>query len=81
MHKYTNSKRYGMTSVKSEFRAYEPEPVSVPEPFSQAISRPKPNRFLPGEKLLKKLNTNKQKMKPLDLKMIEKSISDILDNI
>jgi hypothetical protein len=79
MHKYNNLSKYGMTAVKSSFQAYEPEQPQQPEQM-QLVAPVKQNRFLPGERLLKKLN-KPSKSKPLDMKMIEKSISDILDTL
>ena len=81
MHKYNNSTNYGMTSVKTSFRAYEPEPERQPEQMQLVAPQKSPNRFLPGERLLKKLNKQNIKSKPLDMKMIEKSISEILDTL
>jgi hypothetical protein len=78
MHRYNNSSKYGFTAVKSEFKCSEPdEPVYEEEPV--AIQQKPTRKYLPGERLLKKLSQQEEKKKPLDMKIIEKSISEILD--
>ena len=80
MHRYNNKANYGFTSVRSEFKSYEPEPVYMEPMQPMEIQKPK-NRYLPGERLLKKLNQQEQKKKPLNMKVIEQSISEILDSL
>jgi hypothetical protein len=77
MHRYSNSKTYGFTAPQSYFKPYEAEPV---EPVA-IQQKPPPRRYLPGERLLQKLNKAEKKKKPLDMKTIEASISEILDSL
>ena len=55
----------------------------VPQPMESVLTTKQQTeskrRYLPGEKLLKKLSRQEEKKKPLDLRMLERSISDILD--
>jgi hypothetical protein len=81
MHRYNNNANYGFTSVRSAFKANEPEPMYDEEPIQEApapIKQPA-KRYLPGERLLKKLSKQAEKKKPLNMKILEKSISEILD--
>ena len=85
-HNYTNQQSYGFTAVSSVFipQCKPAEPDILPAPInaishSKAIlvhERPDKQR-LPGVTLLKKLHKSKQK-KTLDMKMIERSISEIV---
>jgi hypothetical protein len=87
-HCYNNEQNYGFTAVSSVFI-----PHHKPEPEAQQYSQPAPinaithykaaieeteKRRLPGVALLKKLTKSQRRDKPLDMKMIEKSISSIL---
>jgi hypothetical protein len=75
--RYSNKKNYGFTAPQSYFKPYEAEP-DEPVPIQQ---KPPPRRYLPGERLLQKLNKAEKKKKPLDMKTIEASISEILDSL
>jgi hypothetical protein len=76
MHRYGNEKKYGCTKARSFIQAQpEPEPEYEPEPV-QPRPEYRKSQYLPGERLLKTLNN--VKIKPLDLKTLEKSISEIL---
>jgi hypothetical protein len=54
----------------------ETEPECYDEP--PVVQKPK-NKYLPGQRLLKKLNQQDKKKKGIDMKTIESSISDILE--
>ena len=81
-HSYNNEHNYSFTAVSSVFVPYrKPEPEPEPAPIksithSKAVVQLTEKRRLPGVALLKKLS--KSRDKPLDMKMIEKSISSIL---
>ena len=78
MHRYNNSANYGFTSVRSEFKTNEPEPV-YNEPVAPRQNTQPVRRYLPGERLLTKLSQQEEKKKPLNMAILEKSISEILD--
>jgi hypothetical protein len=84
MHKYANQKNYAFTSPSLNFKRYEP-PVEVPQQQTQApqaqTQAQRVKFYLPGERLLKKLNKAEEKKKPLNMRIIEQSISDILDTL
>jgi hypothetical protein len=85
-HCYNNEQNYGFTAVSSVFIPHhkpEPEAQQYSQPASiNAITHYKieetEKRRLPGVALLKKLTKSQRRDKPLDMKMIEKSISSIL---
>jgi hypothetical protein len=90
MHKYSNTKRYAFNAVRSNFtehKEHEPEPESEfePENFPPPPKLTRETKYLPGERLLKSINKTKIKKGkagipfPLDLKILERSISSIVN--
>ena len=80
MHRYSNNANYGFTAVRSVFKANEPKPMyDEPVLASPQQDTQRVRRYLPGERLLKKLNQQEEKKKPLNMAILEKSISEILD--
>ena len=88
MHKYNNTKRYAFNAVRSNFTEHkepEPEPEFEPENFPPPPKLTRATQYLPGERLLKSINKTKIKREkaglpfPLDLKILERSISSILN--
>ena len=83
-HSYNNEHNYSFTAVSSVFVPYrKPEPEPEPAPInaithSKAVVQLTEKRRLPGVALLKKLSKS-QRDKPLDMKMIEKSISSLME--
>ena len=78
MHRYNNSVNYGFTSVRSVFKANEPKPMyDEPVLASPQQTTDRVRRYLPGERLLKKLGKQEEKKKPLNMAILEKSISEI----
>jgi hypothetical protein len=80
MHKYANQKNYAFTSPSLNFKRYEP-PVEVPQQQAPQAQAQRVKFYLPGERLLKKLNKAEERKKPLNMRIIEQSISDILDTL
>ncbi len=86
-HNYSNQPAYGFTAVSSVFipqcKPSEPDIMTntvnaISHSRVVAVSdRPTEKRRLPGVALLKKLHKSKQK-KPLDMKVIERSINGIM---
>ena len=78
MHKYGN-KNYSVTAVKAVFIPYEEErEIEIEAPDTSTTPTKKSCKYLPGERLLKKINKEQKNKKPLNMKTIEKSISKIL---
>ena len=85
-HNYNNQQAYGFTAVSSVFipqcKPSEPDIMTntvnaISHSRVVAVSEPAEKRRLPGVALLKKLHKSKQK-KPLDMKVIERSINGIM---
>jgi len=74
MNNYSNTP-YGFTAPRSTFRSHQPEPIQAEQ--TEEI-KPKKKEYLPGERLLKKLDKVEKKKKALDMGVIHKSINDIL---
>jgi hypothetical protein len=79
MNKYTNDRSYGRMKPKSIVFENKPDVVhnlhEQPEQqeFKQVSNR---GNYLAGERLLKKLNSVPKK--PLDLKILERSLAEVL---
>jgi hypothetical protein len=79
MNKYTNDRSYGRMKPKSIVFENKPDVVhdlhEQPEQqeFKQVSNR---GGYLAGERLLKKLNSVPKK--PLDLKILERSLAEVL---
>ena len=85
-HNYNNHQAYGFTAVSSVFipQCKPSEPDILPATINAishsrvvAVIEPTIKKRLPGVALLKKLHKNKQ-AKPLDMKVIERSINGIM---
>ena len=86
-HCYDNNPNYGCTHVQSVFKPHkEPEVQYVDEAQHVSIPEIKAKKYLPGERLLKKLNKKQQEQKKkkndnLNMDTIHQSISEILDDL
>jgi len=90
MHKYTDNDNYSKFKTRSIIREFKETPISNNDPldnnyneeplqsYQETIEEVKKKKYLPGERLFKKLSKNKAKIKPLDMKLLEKSISEVL---
>jgi hypothetical protein len=77
MNRYSNS--YGRQKPKSIIREDKQETyIDQDQEMPEYIQQPVVRKYLPGEKLLKKLNEVKKK--PLNLKILEKSLSEVLSS-
>ena len=92
-HSYNNNPNYGCLGVQSIFKPFKAPEVEYHEVQSQKhltlISQTTPapvvsakKKYLPGERLLKKLNKQQQKLKPnICMETIHQSISEIIDDL
>ena len=79
MHRYNNNANYGFTAVRSIFKANEPKCETMgDERMNVQQTTERVRRYLPVERLLKKLGRQEEKKKPLNMAILEKSISEIL---
>lgn len=86
-HSYNNNPNYGCTAVQSVFRPYkEPAVEYVEEKQDFAPEVPAKKKYLPGERLLKKLNKQQQKKNKkvennINMETIQQSISEIIQEL
>ena len=84
-HSYNNNPNYGCLGVQSIFKPFKAPEVEYHEVVSQTTPAPvvsEKKKYLPGERLLKKLNKQQQKLKPnICMETIHQSISEIIDDL
>ena len=84
-HSYNNNPNYGCLGVQSIFKPFKAPEVEYHEVQSQTTPPPvvsAKKKYLPGERLLKKLNKQQQKLKPnICMETIHQSISEIIDDL
>jgi hypothetical protein len=82
-HSYNNNPNYGYLGVQSVFKPFKaPEVEYVEETTMQTPVVITKKKYLPGERLLKKLNKQQQKKKPnICMDTIHQSISEILEDL
>jgi hypothetical protein len=76
-----SNKDFSLFKVRSTFDEYKEPPIEEDEEAEEEIKfEDKPRKYLPGQLLLKKLDKKrKTKHNPLDMKILEASISSILN--
>ena len=79
MHKY-NNKPYGMP-VMTRIIPRVDLPVETIQNIPIEPVKDQKNKYLPGERLLKSLNKQNIKNKPLNMKVIKKSIEGVLNRL
>ena len=89
MHKY-NNKPYGMPVMTRIIPRVDVSPIEpdltgnqqiIPVKDRNLLKTNKLQKYLPGERLLKSLNKDRIKNKPLNMKVIKNSIEDVLDRL
>ena len=83
MHKY-NNKPYGMPVMTRIIPRVDVPPIELNTQIEQIEFKPvkdQKNKYLPGERLLKSLNKQNIKNKPLNMKVIKKSIEGVLNRL
>jgi hypothetical protein len=94
MHRHTDNENYSKFKTRSIIKEFkEPLPDNLEsrvtnsyndeqplQSYEETIEEVKKKKYLPGERLLKQLGKKKAKVKPLDMKLLEKSISEVLSS-
>ena len=90
-HSYNNNPNYGYLGVQSVFKPFKAPEVEYAEvaeinseriQFNQTPVVITKKKYLPGERLLKKLNKQQQKKKPnICMDTIHQSISEIIEDL
>jgi hypothetical protein len=90
MHRHTDNENYSKFKTRSIIKEFKEIPVQDNvdqlydeqplQSYEETIEELKKKKYLPGERLLKQLGKKKAKVKPLDMKLLEKSISEVLSS-
>ena len=95
MHRHTDNENYSKFKTRSIIKEFKEPPqqdnvesrvtnsYNDEQPlqsYEETIEEVKKKKYLPGERLLRQLGKKKAKVKPLDMKLLEKSISEVLSS-